>query len=127
MDNHAVLPALEQAIRELIESNREDQYQRQGPVLALGTAEGKRDALVELGDVAYAVAGGLRALAGQSRNRALMATVQYSRTALTEGSSNALWPAARGLSSGGGEPRLTRTAWDNEGEARRVDVQTQSL
>ena len=86
----ASLPALDQATEELtnlivgINTNLKVQ------LAPSGAAKAKSDALTDLGDCAFEIAGGVLAFADVTRNANLAARVQFSRSAVTSGSANAV-------------------------------------
>ncbi len=55
-----------------------------------GAAEAKAEALTELGDVAFEIAGALLSLAEANRDRDLAARVNFSRSSVVAGSANAI-------------------------------------
>jgi len=86
----APLPALQEAIDELGEVVIEINLNVKIQGSPSGAAEAKRDALKELGDLAYEVAGGVYAQADKGKDFNLAARVKFSRSGVTAGSANAL-------------------------------------
>ena len=86
----ASLPALQEAIDELAELVTEINLNVKIQGSPSGAADAKRDALKELGDLAYEVAGGVFAQADKDKDFNLAARVKLSRSGVTAGSANVI-------------------------------------
>lgn len=84
------IPALDAASEELAETIIAINANVQVQTSPSGAAQAKREALATLGDIAFEIAGGVLAFADQAGNATLAAKVQYSRSGITTGSSNAI-------------------------------------
>ena len=93
----AAVPALQEAIDALVEFILEINLNAKIQASPSGAAEAKRDALQELGDVAYEVAGGVLAFADNSGDAILAARVKFSRSAVVAGSANAVVARAQDI------------------------------
>lgn len=91
------LPALEQAAEELTDLITGINTNLKVQMSPSGAAEAKRDALVELGDATFEIAGGVLAFADSTRNAILAARARFSRTAVTSGSANAVVARCQGI------------------------------
>ena len=81
----STIPALQEAIDALADLILEINLNVKIQAEPSGAAQAKRDALLELGDAAFEVAGAVYAFASQSRDADLAAKVNFSRTAVTAG------------------------------------------
>lgn len=86
----AAVPALQEAIDELVDFILEINLNAKVQAAPSGAADAKRDALNTLGDAAYEVAGGVLAFADKSGDLTLAARVRFSRSAVSAGSGNAV-------------------------------------
>lgn len=86
----ATLPALDTASDELAESITSINTQLQVQSSATGAAEAKSQALAELGDVVYEIAGGVLSFAETGGDFTLAGRVRFSRSGVVAGSSNAI-------------------------------------
>lgn len=86
----ASLPALQEAVDELAELVAEINLKVKIQGSPSGAAEAKSDALKELGDLAYEVAGGVFSQADKNKDFNLAARVKFSRSGVTGGSANAV-------------------------------------
>ena len=86
----ASLPALEQASEELTNLITGINTNLKVQMAPSGAAQAKRDALTDLGDCAFEIAGGVLAFADVNLNANLAARVQFSRSTVTSGSANAV-------------------------------------
>ena len=93
----AAVPALQKAIDALVEFILEISLNAKIQASPSGAAEAKRDALKELSDVAYEVAGGVLAFADKSGDLTLAARVRFSRSAVSSGSGNAVVARVQGI------------------------------
>lgn len=86
----SAIPALQEAIDALIDLILEINLNVKIQTEPSGAAKAKREALVELGDAAFEVAGAVFAFASKGREADLAAKVDFARTAVTAGSENAI-------------------------------------
>lgn len=86
----ATLPALDTAADELAEFITNINANVQVQTSLSGAAEAKAEALTSLGDLTYEVAGGVLSFADAEGDLALAGRVRLSRTAVTDGSANAV-------------------------------------
>jgi len=86
----AAVPALQEAIDELVEFILEINLNAKIQASPSGAAAAKRDALNDLGDAAFEVAGGVLAYADKSGDAILAARVKFARSTVVAGSSNAV-------------------------------------
>ena len=86
----ATLPALDEAADALTELIMDINTQAQVQSSASGATEAKASALVSLGDAVYEIAGGVLSFAEASGNFTLAGRVRFSRSGVTDGSSNAI-------------------------------------
>ncbi len=93
----ASLVALDDATEELVELILSVNTHAQVQSAPSGVAAAKADALVQLGDAAYEVAGGVLSFAEKSGDLTLAGRAQFSRTAVTAGSSNAIVVRCQGI------------------------------
>ena len=84
----STIPALQEAIDALADLILEINLNVKIQAEPSGAAQAKRDALLELGDAAFEVAGAVYSFASQSRDADLAAKVNFSRTAVTAGKEN---------------------------------------
>lgn len=82
------LPALDEAAEELTDIIMAVNTNVKIQSSPSGAAAAKTDALVEIGDLAYEIAGGVLSFAEKSNDVALAAKVRIGRTAITAGSGN---------------------------------------
>ena len=82
----ATIPALEEAFEELTGINTNVKVQSSPS----GATEAKREARAELGDAAFEIAGAVLSFAEKSGNLTLIGRVNFSRSAVTAGSGNAV-------------------------------------
>ncbi len=93
----ASLVALEDATEELVELILSVNTHAQVQSAPSGVAAAKADALVQLDDAAYEVAGGVLSFAEKSGDPTLAGRVQFRRTAVMAGSSNAIVVRCQGI------------------------------
>lgn len=86
----SAIPALQEAIDALIDRILEINLNVKIQAEPSGAAQAKRDALIELGDAAFDVAGAVFSFASKGRDADLAAKVNFSRTAVTAGSENGI-------------------------------------
>jgi hypothetical protein len=86
----ATIPALEEAAEELTDLITGITTNVKVQSSPSGAAEAKQAALVELGDAAFEIAGGVLSFAEKGGNLTLVGRMNFSRTAVTAGSGNAV-------------------------------------
>jgi len=86
----STIPALQEAVDLLADLILEINLNVKIQTEPSGAAQAKREALAELGDSAFEVAGSVFALASQTRDADLAAKVNFSRTAVTAGKENVI-------------------------------------